>query len=154
MTEQVSAQRDPVLISRNLKGLLRVSGMSQADVSRSTGIPRDAFGRYLHGVNLPPPVKVAQIAQALGCSPRDIDPTLPEEMTKTVAPRAGSPLFTIGHGTRAGHLRIRMDTELPGDVIVSITSLLTEFSGRGLDDRPDPEADEVTSSDTSFGIEP
>lgn len=134
MSNEISAERDPKLIALNLKTLLLRSGMSQADVSRATDIPRDAFGRYLHGVNLPKAGTVAKIAEAFGCSPREIDPSLPESIADPVRSRTSSPLFAIGHGSRKGHLRIRMDTELPTDVIFSITKLMAEYSKQAPED--------------------
>lgn len=116
-------------VAKNLSALLQETGMSQADVSRATGIPRDAFGRYLHGINLPPARKVAKIAAAFGCSPNQIDPSLPEDLSLPAGPDPSSPLFSVGRGTSEGRLRIRMDTELPSELIMEIARVVAENSG-------------------------
>lgn len=118
-------------IAKNLNILLQQTGLSQADVSRASGIPRDAFGRYLHGVNLPPARKIARIAAALGCSPHQIDPSLPADLKLLDSPDTSSRILSIGRGLREGHMRITMDAELPGDLIISIARLITEHGGQG-----------------------
>jgi transcriptional regulator with XRE-family HTH domain len=123
-------------VAKNLSALLLETGMSQADVSRATGIPRDAFGRYLHGINLPPARKVAKIAATFGCSPHRIDPSLPEDLSLPAGPDPSSPLFSVGRGTSEGRLRIKMDTELPSELVMKIARVVAENGGEAPQEAP------------------
>jgi transcriptional regulator with XRE-family HTH domain len=118
-------------VAKNLSALLQETGMSQADVSRATGIPRDAFGRYLHGVNLPPARKVTKIAAAFGCSPHRIDPSLPEDLRLPEGPDQSTALFSLHRGTSEGRLRIKMNTELPSELVMEIARVVVENGGEG-----------------------
>lgn len=131
MVKMRAREKRAAEVAKNLSTLLQETGMSQADVSRATGIPRDAFGRYLHGINLPPARKVAKIADAFGCSPHRIDPSLPENLSLPEGPDPSSPLFSVGRGTSEGRLRIRMDTELPSELVMEIARVVAESSGEG-----------------------
>jgi transcriptional regulator with XRE-family HTH domain len=124
-------------VAKNLSDLLRESGMSQADASRASGIPRDAFGRYLHGLNLPPARKVAKIAAAFGCSPHRIDPSLPEDLRLPDGPDPSSTLLSVRRGSVEGNLRITMDTELPSELAMRLARIVTEHVGKGPQGAPE-----------------
>jgi transcriptional regulator with XRE-family HTH domain len=111
--------------------------MSQADASRASGIPRDAFGRYLHGLNLPPARKVAKIAAAFGCSPHRIDPSLPEDLRLPDGPDPSSTLLSVRRGSVEGNLRITMDTELPSELAMRLARIVTEHVGKGPQGAPE-----------------
>ena len=131
MTKTRARDKRAAEIAKNLSDLIRQSGMSQADVSRASGIPRDAFGRYLHGVNLPPAWKVARIAAAFGCSAHRIDPSLPEDLRPPAGPDRSAALFSVRRGSVEGNLRITMDAELPNELVMNIARIVTEHVGEG-----------------------
>jgi transcriptional regulator with XRE-family HTH domain len=116
-------------VAKNLSALLQETGMSQADVSRAAGIPRDAFGRYLHGINVPPARKVAKIAAAFGCAPHRIDPSLPKDLRLPEGPAPSSALFSLHRGASEGRLRIKMDAELPSELVMEIARVVAESAG-------------------------
>jgi|GEM_PF-6430076 transcriptional regulator with XRE-family HTH domain len=112
------------LYAQNLRRLLEQSGLSQAEVARLSHIPRDAFGRYLHGVNRPPAVKVANLAEVFGCSHLDIDPELPAELTLPKRAVTFDELFSVYPSKRRGYMRVKMDTELPAALVTRIVELM------------------------------
>ncbi len=128
MTEsEKTSGGDLPVVAQNLQSLLARTALSQADVSRRTGIPRDAFGRYLHGINKPPAKKVALIASVFGCTPHDIDPDLPEgDIASDLGPielksyTAGAPL-----SGDPGKLRLEISADLPTEQVVEILRILS-----------------------------
>lgn len=124
MTEQTDAE--PPVYAQNLRRLLEQSGLSQAEVARLAHIPRDAFGRYLHGVNRPPAVKVASLADVFGCSHRDIDPDLPEELNLPKRSVTFDELFSVYPSKRRGYMRVKMDAELPSALVTRLVELMGE----------------------------
>ena len=128
MTEsEKTSGGDLPVVAQNLQSLLARTALSQADVSRRTGIPRDALGRYLHGINRPPAKKVAMIAAALGCTPRDIDPDLPEgDIATDLGPlelksySAGPPL-----SGDPGKMRLEIEADLPTEQVIEILRILS-----------------------------
>lgn len=127
MDSEKDGEQDLPVTAKNIRALLAKTTMSQADVSRATGIPRDAFGRYLHGVNRPPAKKVALIASALGCKPRDIDPSLPDvDIVSELGPielksyTAGPP--RSGH---PGQMRLEISADLPTETVLEVLRVLS-----------------------------
>jgi transcriptional regulator with XRE-family HTH domain len=114
------------IYAQNLRRLLEQSGLSQAEVARLAHIPRDAFGRYLHGVNRPPAAKVASLAEVFGCSHRDIDPDLPEELKLPKRSVTFDELFTVYPSKRRGYMKVRMDAELPAELVTRLVQLMSE----------------------------
>lgn len=110
--------------AQNLRRLLEQSGLSQAEVARLAHIPRDAFGRYLHGVNRPPAVKVASLADVFGCSHKDIDPDLPEELKLPKRSLSFDELFSVYPSKRRGYMRVKLDAELPLALVTRLVEVM------------------------------
>lgn len=122
-----NGEQDLPVTARNLQVILEKSGMTQAEVARRAHVARDALGRYLHGVNKPPARRVVALAEALGVSHRDIDPSLPEELN---LPRHQSPydeLFSVHPSSRLGHMRVKMDAEMPSEAVAAIVEIVGKF---------------------------
>lgn len=119
-----STDGDLPVYAQNLRRLLEQSGLSQAEVARMAHVPRDAFGRYLHGVNRPPAVKVVNLAEVFGCSHLDIDPDLPEELNLPKRSLAFEELFTVYPSKRRGYMRVKMDAELPAALVTRLVELM------------------------------
>lgn len=124
MNSEREGEKDLPATAKNLRELLRRSGMSQAEVARKAHIARDAFGRYLHGVNRPPAKRVVALAEALGVSHLDIDPELPDELHIPRHQSEYDELFSIHPAKLPGHMRIKMDAELPVEVVTRIVEIV------------------------------
>jgi transcriptional regulator with XRE-family HTH domain len=120
--------------ARNLQRLTQQAGMRQSDVALRAGIARDAFGRYYHGHNRPPPLKTAAIARVLGCLPYEIDPGLPPEIApgaagalSLLAPRPPLTGFNLGpaKGGDPEKMRIFLDADIPAADALKILSILS-----------------------------
>lgn len=120
-------ERELPVVAKNIRSLLAKTALSQADVSRKTGIPRDAFGRYLHGVNRPPAKKVAMIAAAFGCKPHDIDPDLPEGDIATELGPLELKSYTAGPPLCGdpGKMRIEISADLPTETVLEVLRILS-----------------------------
>ena len=122
-SKRVGEDELPV-VARNLRNLLTRSGMSQAEVARKAHIARDALGRYLHAVNRPPAKRVVALAEVLGVSHRDIDPELPDELHIPRHQSESDELFSIHPARASEHMRIKMDAELPVEVVMRIVEIV------------------------------
>lgn len=127
MDAERDGEQDLPVTAKNLRALLEKSGLTQAEVARQAHMARDALGRYLHGVNKPPARRVVALAEVFGVSHRDIDPSLPEEIH---IPRHQSPydeLFSVHPSSRPGHMRIKMDAELPAEAVAAMVEIVGRF---------------------------
>lgn len=121
-----STEDEVPVYAQNLRRLLDQSGLSQAEVARLSHIPRDAFGRYLHGVNRPPAAKVFNLAEVFGCSHRDIDPDLPEELNLPRKSSIHDEILSVYPSKRRGYMRVKIDADLPAALVTRIVELMGE----------------------------
>jgi transcriptional regulator with XRE-family HTH domain len=57
---------------RRLYRITKTKGWSQADLSRQSGVPKDAVSRYINGKSLPSHENLLAIANALGVTETDL----------------------------------------------------------------------------------
>lgn len=115
---------DLPVTAQNLRLLLERSGMTQAELARRAHIARDALGRYVHGVNKPPVKRVVALAEAFGVSHRDIDPSLPEKLHLPRHESVHDEFFSVHPAGKPGHMRIKMDAELPVEAVTAIVEIV------------------------------
>ena len=113
--------------ARKIQHMMAKTLLKQSDVAREAGIARDAFGRYFHGKNRPPPAKVAAIARVLGCKPSDIDPQvtadLPEEEKHDDAPAY---MTSPARNGDPSMMRIKVDADLSSETVIEIMNLINK----------------------------
>lgn len=129
MTDTGRTDQDLPVTAQNLRTLLERSGMTQAELARRAHIARDALGRYIHGVNKPPVKRIVALAEAFGVSHRDIDPSLPDELNIPRHESVYDEIFSVHPAGKVGHMRIKMDAELPIDVVTAIVEIVGTRSG-------------------------
>jgi transcriptional regulator with XRE-family HTH domain len=117
-------EQDLPVTAQNLRLLLERSGMTQAELARRAHIARDALGRYVHGVNKPPVKRVMALAEAFGVSHRDIDPSLPEKLHLPRHESVHDEFFSVHPAGKPGHMRIKMDAELPVEAVTAIVEIV------------------------------
>ena len=61
------------MFADNLKMIMTEKGITQADLSKLTGIGRSSISQYLSGKNEPTPERTVIIAEAVGCSGDELD---------------------------------------------------------------------------------
>lgn len=61
------------MFADNLKMIMTERGITQADLSKLTGIGRSSISQYLSGKNEPTPERKVIIAEAVGCSVDELD---------------------------------------------------------------------------------
>lgn len=61
------------MFADNLKVIMTEKGISQADLSKLTGIGRSSISQYLSGKNVPTPERKAVIAEAIGVQTEELD---------------------------------------------------------------------------------
>lgn len=59
---------------RRLFQLMLAKNWNQSDLSRASGLGRDAISTYIRGRSYPEPVSKKKLADALGVRPDDLDP--------------------------------------------------------------------------------
>ena len=123
-------EHDLLVTAKNLRLLLERSGMTQAEVSRRAHIARDALGRYIHGVNKPPIKRVVALAEVFGVSHREIDPSLPDELSIPRHKAVHDEIFSVHSADKPGHMRIKMDAELPIEAVTAITEIVGKIVRR------------------------
>lgn len=99
--------------------------LSQADISRATGLGRDSISRYFRGQTQPDPLSVLKLARALDCKPRDLDPGAVDVPLQP--PANGAPAMDVRQSSSdptKGVLQINL--ELPFRTIAEIMRLVDE----------------------------
>lgn len=116
------------IYARNLQKLMTRTLQKQSDIARKAGIARDAFGRYYHGKNRPPPMKAVAIARVLGCLPSEIEPeyknyddpaNLPQDVDDEPAYMT---MPAIDGDPRK--MRLRIDADLRSETVIDVINLI------------------------------
>jgi transcriptional regulator with XRE-family HTH domain len=111
---------------RRLNARMVQKEMRQADLARSSGLPRDSISKYIGGKAYPTPTSLAKLAKALGCKAEDL---LPEAIMSAFD--GEEPALELrqapGHPDKAW---LRVNQALPFDVAAQIVALINEAGKR------------------------
>lgn len=65
--------------SKRIYRLMLAKNMTQSDLAREAGIARDSVSNYVRGNNMPEPVNLKKLADALGVEPNELLPNFDEQ---------------------------------------------------------------------------
>lgn len=94
------------MFADNMKQIMTERGITQAELSKITGIGRSSISQYLSGKNEPTPERKVVIAEGLGVDPEELDrmtvrvPALPpEEKIQRITVEQAAKLLGMNHET-------------------------------------------------------
>lgn len=100
------------MFADNMKQIMTERGITQAELSKITGIGRSSISQYLSGKNEPTPERKVVIAEGLGVDPEELDrmtvrvPALPpEEKIQRITVEQAAKLLGMNHETVRKGLR-------------------------------------------------
>lgn len=118
--------------AKRVDDLRAAKGWTQSELSRYSGIPRDAISNYIRGNSLPSEKYLGQLAQALGATAEEILPTNQGQDDLIEALRQQSPLpvreMTID---RSGWARLRVDMKVSPTTAMKIMGILQDETPDG-----------------------
>ncbi len=112
-------QRNPNFGTR-LRAILRERSMSQADLARAVGLPRDRISHYCNG-GFPRPQKLAAIAKAL-----DMDVRVLEGSSATSPVAASTSTCRVEPTEQQGRMRLFVDAEMSAAAAFRIAAMVSE----------------------------
>ncbi|MGD9861613.1 MAG: helix-turn-helix domain-containing protein [Pseudodonghicola sp.] len=116
-----------MLIPHRLRRAIDAAGLNQSELSRRTGISREAVSRYCTGRTPLPGPKLIMIADALGVQPSSIDPG--RAALDVIPPRNDDdPEFIIrpvADASKPGMVRLEIAADIDIELAAHIVALMT-----------------------------